>query len=92
MSEDAKLSPIGVFEPVKIPLQFPIDNGEKGLIEEIVISKEPEWGDTIHINDKAPLEGMLILASKLSGIPSPILKKIKQKDANRIMEALSSFL
>ena len=86
------MSDDNTFKPKVITLKHPVDNGEGGLLEEIVIKREPLWGDTEHISDASPLRDMMRLCQKLSGVPIPILKKLKQEDASTVMEQLSSFL
>ena len=78
--------------PIKIALDKPINDGEKDLTE-IVLKREPTGGDWGAFNvQNSTIFDFLRVASKISGVPFPVLKKIDTKATFEIIDALNSFL
>lgn len=78
--------------PVHIPLKKPINDGEKE-IKEFVISREPIGADWSGMNvQNATILDFQRIASRLTGIPVPVIKKADTRATMRLAEVIGSFL
>lgn len=80
------------FNPVKIPLKTPIMHGGDEITE-LVFGREMVAGDLrgISVRDLTH-DNVLEIASRITGIPFPILRQLRVPDYMQINELIAGFL
>ena len=77
--------------PIKIPLSKPIYDGEKEITE-FIIKREPTGADWTAFNvQNATVGDFQRVASKLTGLPLPIIRKADTKATFRLTEVIGAF-
>lgn len=78
--------------PVIIKLKKPIAT-EDGVVEELKITREPQAGDWFGFNIQAPdVLSFMKVASNLTGVALPYLKKLCTSDMLKVQEKVADFL
>ncbi len=78
--------------PIKIKLAKPIATDE-GEITELILKREPTGGDWGPFNVQNPtISDFQRVASKISDIPLPFIKKMDTKATFAMVQAISDFL
>lgn len=79
------------FEPIKISLKSPVMHGEQE-IKELVFGREMVAGDLrgISIRDLTH-DNVCDVASRITGVPTPILRQLKMPDYLEVAEVVSGF-
>lgn len=80
------------FEPKKIKLSKPIEHGNEEITE-LCINREPVAGDLrgIPVRDMT-YDHLYEITSRLTGVPSPAIRKLSLKDFVEISAMVTSFL
>jgi hypothetical protein len=79
------------FEPIKIRLASPIMHGEKE-ISELVFGREMVAGDLRGISVKDMThDNILEVTSHITGVPTPILQKLKIPDYLEVADVVGDF-
>lgn len=78
--------------PIIIKLAKPINTGE-GEITELVLKREPNGADWGPFNVQNPqISDFQRVASKISDVPLPFIRKMDTKATFELVEAVSGFL
>jgi len=78
--------------PIIIPLKKPIYDGEKE-IKEFVINREPIGADWSGVKlQNLQMIDIQQIASRLTGLPVPIIKKADTRATFRLAEVIGNFL
>lgn len=79
------------FEPVKISLKSPLKHGEEE-IRELVFGREMVAGDLrgISVGDMTH-DNVCEIASHITGVPTPILRRLKMPDYLEVAEVVGGF-
>lgn len=76
---------------VLIELDHPIEFGSEKYTELKI--KCPTWGNLKGIDlERLTMDTIMLLASRLSGLSSQRIEKLKRKDIRKVIEAVSYFL
>ena len=79
------------FASIRIPLQSPVPHGDEE-IKELVIGREMTAGDLRGISVKdLKHDDICVVASRLTGIPTPIINKLKMSDYLEVAKVVSDF-
>lgn len=80
-----------MFEPQRIPLGSPLKHGEEE-IKELLFGREMVAGDLRGISVKDMThDNILEVASRITGVPTPILKQMKMPDYLQVAEVVGGF-
>lgn len=79
------------FEPIKIRLKSPLKHGTEEIAE-LVFGREMVAGDLrgISIRDLTH-DNVCDVASRITGVPAPILRQLKMPDYLEVAEVVSGF-
>ena len=79
------------FEPVTIKLFTPLTHGEE-RISELTFAREMEAGDLFGTRvGGLDHEDLCRVAGRLTGVPLPVLKKMKMRDYRRVSGVIEGF-
>lgn len=79
------------FEPIRIPLKSPLKHGEEE-IKELLFGREMVAGDLrgVSVQDVTH-DNICEVASRITGVPTPILRQLKMPDYLEVAEVVSGF-